>query len=311
MNSFSSFLLLDHLFCTMDLPISGSILAAKILDDAVMKSWKQSDDSFQHLHSQDALSPLIYHKVLPNRRLVSREEWQEHCKSQMTLPKSSDSSPPFLCYCLSLAAKNLLFASHLPHPIHTEKIMCPASSSRENWMSAHILPWMKITYPRREGLWYPGLRPYWVGWLILQPSGPGILANGFGVLHKSHVPGFNVATVDRSLSCCIILHSDSKAAFWLSDRIWHVPNIDSSGDFQVFYLCQVEKEQGFKRNKISMCKGSSWFRLVKMSSALNACSVIFCCGPLGKIRRLSIAICKIEIMIMPALKSHDYISQCV
>lgn len=310
MNSFSSFLLLDHLFCTMDMPISGSILAAKILDDAVKKSRRQSD-SFQHLHSQDALSPLIYHKVFPNSRLMSREEWQEHCKSQMTLPKSSDSSPPFLWYCLSLAAKNLLFASHLPHPIHTEKIMCPASSSRENWMSAHILPWMKITYPRREGLWYPGLRPYWVGWLILQPSGPGILANGFGVLHKSHVPGFNVATVDRSLSCCIILHSDSKAAFWLSDRIWHVPNIDSSGDFQVFYLCQVEKEQRFKRNKISMCKGSSWFRLVKMSNALNACSVLFCYGPLGKIRRLSIAICKIEIMIMPALKSHDYISQCV
>jgi hypothetical protein len=140
---------------------------------------------------------------------------------------------------LSLAAKNLLFASHLPHPIHTEKIMCPASSGTESWMSAHILPRMKITYPCRVGLCYPGLRPYWVGWLILQPSGLGISASGFGVLHKPHAPDFNVATVDESLSCCIILHSYSNAAFWLRDSIWHVSNIDRSGDFQVFYLCQV------------------------------------------------------------------------
>lgn len=233
----------------MDIPISRSIVTPKILADVVMKSGRQSGGPSLHLPSQDSLYPLIYHKGLSNGRLMTEEKWQEHSKSQMTLPKSSDSSPPFLCCCLSLAAKNLLFASHLPHPIHTEKIMCPASSSTERWMSAHILSWMKITYPCREGLWYPGLRPYWVGWLILQPSGPGISANGFGVLHKPHVPGFNVATVDRSLSCCIILHSYSKAAFWLSDRIWHISNIDSSGDFQVFYLCQVEKKQRFKNIK--------------------------------------------------------------
>lgn len=192
--------LLSGLFrpCTMDIPISRSIVTAKILADVVVKSGRQSGDPSLHLHSQDSLSPLIYHKGLSNGRLMTEEKWQEHPKSQMTLPKSSDSSPPFLCCCLSLAAKNLLFASHLPHPIHTEKIMCPASSSTESWMSANILSWMKITYPCREGLWYPGLRPYWVGWLILQPSGPGISANGFGVLHKPHVPGFNVATVDRT-----------------------------------------------------------------------------------------------------------------
>lgn len=131
-NYFSSFLLLDHFFCTMDMPISGNILAAKILDDAVMKSGRQSDDPFQHLHSQDSLSPLVYHEVLSTSRLMTEEKWQEHCKTQMTLPNSSDSSPPFLCSCLVLAAKNLLFASHLPHPIHTEKIMCPASSSTES-----------------------------------------------------------------------------------------------------------------------------------------------------------------------------------
>lgn len=122
----------------MDILISKSILTAKILDDVVMKSGRQPDDLFQHLHSQDSLSLGIYHKELSNSRLMIKEKWQEHCKSQTTLPKSSDSSPPFLCYCLSLAAKNLLFASHLPHPIHTEKIMCPASYSTESWMSAHI-----------------------------------------------------------------------------------------------------------------------------------------------------------------------------
>lgn len=67
-------------------------------------------------------------------------------------------------------------------------------------------------------------------------SGPGIAANGFGVLHKPHDPGFKAATVDESLSCCITLHSFSQAAFWLSDSIWYVSNIDSSGDFQVLYL---------------------------------------------------------------------------
>lgn len=31
-----------------------------------------------------------------------------------------------------------------------------------------------------------------------------------------------------------------------------------------------------------MCKGSSWFNLVKMSNVLNACSVIFLLWTLGK-----------------------------
>lgn len=60
-----------------------------------------------------------------------------------------------------------------------------------------------------------------------------------------------------------------------------------------------------------MRKANSWFSLVKMSNVLNACFVVFCDGPLGNIRRLSIAICKIKIIIMPALKSHDYIRQCI
>lgn len=173
------------------------------------------------------------------------------------LPSPLTARLPFSVACLSLAAKNLLFPSHLPHPIHTEKIMCPASSRTESGMSAHISLWMKITYPCRMVLCYPEMRPYWIGWLILQPSGPGISANGFGVLHKPHAPGFNVASVGESLSCYIILHSYSKAAFWLSDNIWHVSNIDSSGDFQVFYLCQVEREQRFS-NKINMYKGNFW-----------------------------------------------------
>lgn len=67
--------------------------------------------------------------------------------------------------------------------------------------------------PAPSGLYFPGLRSYWVGWGIPQSSGPGISANGFGVLHEPHAPGFNVATVDENLSCCIILHSYSKAAF--------------------------------------------------------------------------------------------------
>ena len=51
----------------------------------------------------------------------------------MTPPRSPDSFSPFLSVaCLSLAAKNLLFASQFPHPIHTEKIMCPESTSTES-----------------------------------------------------------------------------------------------------------------------------------------------------------------------------------
>lgn len=205
------------------------------------------------LYSYDSLSPLVYQEniKLTNSRLMTEEKQQKHHKSQMAPPQSPDSFSPFLSVaCLSSAAKNLLFASHFPHPIHTEKITCPASSRTESWMSAHILRWMKITYPCKVA---SALRAgtVWVRWWILQPSGPGISANGFRVLHKPHVPSFNVATVDESLSYCIILHSYSKAAFWLSDNIWHVSNIDSSGDFQAFYLFQVAGKQKFL-NKINV-----------------------------------------------------------
>lgn len=77
-----------------------------------------------------------------NGKNITRVKWLLHSPLTAFLPSS-------LPACLSLAAKNLLFASHFPHPIHTEKITCPASSRTESWMLAHISPWMKITYPCR------------------------------------------------------------------------------------------------------------------------------------------------------------------
>lgn len=56
-----------------------------------------------------------------------------------------------------------------------------------------------------------------------------------------------------------------------------------------------------------MRKVDFWFSLVKNVKCFE-CFVVFCYGFLGNIRRFSIIICKIEIMIMFVLNSYDYIS---
>ena len=136
-------------------------------------------------------------------------------KMTKTAQESSDSprvpwqlfSLPLCCLPVS-GCQEFAVCFSLPSSNPHWEVNMPSKLQNRKQMSAHIFPWMKITYPLRVASTLQGWDHIGLGGEFFSLS-----ANGFGVLHEPHAPGFNVATVDENLSCCIILHSYSKAAF--------------------------------------------------------------------------------------------------